>query len=86
MKRIYGRALFHRQRTDRSEACRRYRSSPKSKLPRTPIRMSRAVVKGSFNVLLMNVYLFYQILTREVDVSNVIYIVHVTLFATCTEV
>jgi len=49
MKRIYGRALYHRQRTERNEACRRYHSSPKSKLPRTPVKMSRAIVKGVNN-------------------------------------
>ena len=49
MKRIYGRALYHRQRTEQNEACRRYHSSPKSKLPRTPVRMPRAVVKGCYD-------------------------------------
>jgi len=47
MKRIYGRALYHRQRNERNEACRRYHSSPKSKLPRTPVKMHRSVVQGS---------------------------------------
>ena len=50
MKRIYGRALFHRQRTERNEACRRYHMSPKSKLPRSPVRMSRAAVKGYWKI------------------------------------
>lgn len=47
MKRIYGKALYHKQRNAQKEACTRYHGSPKSKLPRSPVRMSRAVVKGT---------------------------------------
>jgi len=50
MKRVYGRALFHRLRSEHNEACLRYHSSLTSKLPRTPVKMSRAVVKGFFLV------------------------------------
>jgi len=64
MKHIYGRALFHRQRTEHNEACRRYHLSPKSKLPRSPIRMSRAVVKGYFEYLTYQRLVLDEILNR----------------------
>jgi len=47
MKRIYGKALYHKQRNAQKEACERYHGSPKSKLPRSPVKLSRAIVTGN---------------------------------------
>jgi len=58
MKHIYGRALFLRQRNEQKEACLRYHSSAKSKLPRSPVKMSRAVVKGCTHILLHCAFFF----------------------------
>jgi len=71
MKRIYGRALFHRQRSERNEACSRYHSSPKSKLPRTPVKMSRAVVKGVKRFFLVFCRIVTQFKVEHCQIYNV---------------
>ena len=56
MKRVHGKALYHRQRNAKNESCERYHGSQKSKLPRSPVRIAQALVKGNCKHLVKVVF------------------------------
>ena len=50
LRRIYGKALYHKQRNAQKDSDYRYAGSPKSKLARTSVHIPHAKVKGVFNI------------------------------------